>query len=124
MSIFGYCNPREQVGYITIGLVSHCVLMGRGIETVKDSLCTLIDPQYRGVTAPRDLLFQSYQEWDCLTRVLQRNALTVEGLLGLLVAGRADWFFRELAHQAVKDANYRSCRIPPCVKGWGWRYNL
>jgi hypothetical protein len=109
-------NPRRQVGYINITLLSHCVLDDKCIEVVRDSLCTLVDPTYIGKTPSCNLVFQTFQEWEVLDRVLKSEKLTPAELLGLLVAGKAKPFFLKLAQQANHDANYRTCDVPPGVR--------
>lgn len=122
--MLGRTNPREQIGYITVGLLAHCMIdrNKKCEQIVLDSLRTILCPTYVGPTAWRDLAFQAYQEYDCLTRVLEQEEMTIADLIVAIELGKAQEFFSKLAHQAVLDAEYRTCQVPAgvrtLVKNW------
>lgn len=114
--MLGIRNPREQIGYITVGLFAHCILDGKCKQVAIDSLATLINPEYVGETKPPDLMFQRGQEWDVLTRTLEQQGITVHDLLSQVIAGTEKPFFVALAKRAVLDAEYTNCRFPHSVR--------
>lgn len=116
--MLGHTNPRDQIGYITIGLLSHCIIdRNRKCEQiVLDSLRTILCPTYVGRTEWRNLVFQSYQEYDCLTRVLEQEKMTIPDLIVAIELGKAQEFFSKLAHQAILDTEYRTCQVPAGIR--------
>lgn len=116
--MLGRTNLREQIGYITVGLLAHCMIdrNKKCEQIVLDSLRTILDPTYVGHTAWKDLAFQRYQEYDCLTRTLEQEKMTIPELIVAIELRKAQEFFSKLAHQAILDTEYRTCQVSPGVR--------
>lgn len=116
--MLGRINPRNQIGYIAVGLLAHCMIdrNKRCEQIVLDSLRTILCPTYVGRTVWKDLVFKSYQEYDCLLRTLKQEKMTIAELIVAIELGKDQRFFSVLAKNANLDVEYRTCRVPAGVR--------
>jgi len=126
--MLGRTYIRDQIGYITIGLFVHALLdeiisenLGAAWENAVKSVKALISPSEICKEDWKHLVFQSYQQWELLNRMLGKFQLSLVDLLDMLQDVKNNkaeiiQFLSETGRQAVIDVEYRSCPVPVSVR--------